>query len=652
MKKLYLAVIAILFSLSISGQTINVISRDWAPFSQNIEVNVDTIKKFKLIAFAKVETTDKKAKTGLWARVDNKEGKGRRGFFDNMSDRPITSNKWKSYTIQGVIDQDSKKLNFGGICYNNGKFYFDKFELYIEDDNGEYQPIAIKNSSFEAKIEDQTIPEWNMGISKGKPYRVKEFSISSSNDSEDGQYSLLIEGSGISEKTGSIAGIGKFIVFIYLIVLVFSLMTKLSPSKSENSWSKSSLIAFRFSFVYFLLFIIIHNNGAYVFFDYIMKYPNDLLHQFIPWVGKHILHLPYDITTFTNGSGDTTYDYVLMFLAFFIAVVSTVVWTLVDKKNKNYDKLYYWLTTAVRYYVGLMLIHYGLVKVIQLQFPQPSFYRLFQPYGESSPMGLAWTFLGFSKGYNLFMGIAEVLAGLLLFRRTLAFGAIITLMTALNVMAVNYFYDVPVKLLSTHLVLMTIFLLSRDIKKLCIFLFTNKTIEGLTTIKRPKFNKSINISLLVIKAFILTYALGYGFYNALQSKKIYGSDAPKSKLYGAYKITDYVVNGDTITNYKSKILWKTLVFEREGYVQVRKMDKQRISYKTEIDTINHKIELTPYRGKSDAFTLNYTKNGDKLDFNYIHKKDTVFGKTEKLGKDDFLLINRGFHWISEYPYNR
>jgi hypothetical protein len=72
-------------------------------------------------------------------------------------------------------------------------------------------------------------------------------------------------------------------------------------------------------------------------------------------------------------------------------------------------------------------------------------------------MGLAWAFLGFSKGYILFMGLAEICAGLLLFRRTMTFGAIITLMTAMNVMAVNYFYDVPVKILSTHLVLMTLF---------------------------------------------------------------------------------------------------------------------------------------------------------------------------------------------------
>ena len=650
MKKLILAVIAIIINLSSNAQSINQISRDWAPFSQVIKIKTDSVKKFKLTAFAKVETTDKKAKTGLWARVDNKEGTGK-GFFDNMSDRPIISNKWQQYTIQGTLNKDSEKLNFGALCYNNGKFYFDKFELFIEDENGEFQPVEIKNPSFETKIVDKSLPEWSLGISKGKPYRVKEFTISTSNDKVDGKYSLLMTGSGISQSTGSISGIGPFIVIVYLLILAFSLMTNIS-SKNEDGWSKTQLIGFRFSFIYFLLFIIFQNNGAYPFWSSLMSYPNELLHKFIPWIGKNILHLPYDITTFTNGSGDTTYDYVIMFVVFFIATVSTVIWSLVDKKSTNYKKLYYWLTTAVRYYVGLMLIHYGLIKVIQLQFPQPGFYRLFQPYSESSPMGLAWTFLGFSQGYNMFMGIAEVLAGLLLFRRTLTFGAIITLMTVMNVMAVNYFYDVPVKLLSTHLVLMTLFLLSRDIQKLFTFLFSSKPIEGLTVIKRPTFKKPLDISFKLIKAFVLIYSLGYGFYNTLEAKKTYGSDAPKSKLYGAYEITNHVINGDTLTHYKSKQLWKYLIFERQGSAQVRKMNKQRISYKTEIDTTNKKIKFSPYRGKGDDFTMNYTKSEDKFDFKFINNKDTISVETRKLGKDDFLLINRGFHWISEYPFNR
>ncbi|MBN8786790.1 MAG: hypothetical protein J0I84_06855, partial [Terrimonas sp.] len=218
--------------------------------------------------------------------------------------------------------------------------------------------------------------------------------------------------------------------------------------------------------------MVIQNNGTFPFWEIVMHYPAELLQKLIPWIGKHVLHLSYDITEFTNGSGDTTYDYVVVFTIACSAFAGTVIWSLLDRKRKSYQTLYYWLTTAVRYYVALMLFNYGLWKVIKMQFPAPDLYRLTQPYGDSSPMGLAWTFLGFSKGYNLFMGFAEIAALLLLFRRTMTLGAVITLCTTANVMAVNYFYDVPVKIVSSMLFIMTLFLLSNDATRLLRFFLT------------------------------------------------------------------------------------------------------------------------------------------------------------------------------------
>lgn len=129
--------------------------------------------------------------------------------------------------------------------------------------------------------------------------------------------------------------------------------------------------------------------------------------------------IKYIIGTEPSGSGDTTYDWLKLLFVLILASFGSFFWGIFSKPTKNYDKLYYYLTLAVRYYVGFLLISYGLVKVFKLQFPAPNLYRLSQEYGDSSPMGLAWTFLGFSKGYNLFMGIAEICSIFLLFRRTL-----------------------------------------------------------------------------------------------------------------------------------------------------------------------------------------------------------------------------------------
>ncbi|MCB0376522.1 MAG: hypothetical protein KDD04_11430, partial [Sinomicrobium sp.] len=286
------------------------------------------------------------------------------------------------------------------------------------------------------------------------------------------------------------------------------------------------------------------------------------MHKFIPWVGKHILRLSYDITVFTNGSGDTTYDYVVVFTIAVLATSGTVLWSVLDRKRTHYNRLYYWLTVAVRFYVALMLINYGLIKVIKLQFPAPGLYRLTQNYGDSSPMGLAWTFLGFSKGYNFLMGMAEIAAVFLLFRRTMIFGAIITTVATVNVMAINYFYDVPVKILSTALFVMTLFLLLNGAGRLSRFFFTGKSVS-LPVIKAPAINRRwLRIAKISLKTLIIGYALIYGTIETWGSKKQYGEDAPKPKFYGIYDVGIFIKNNDTLPPLMTDpVRWKQFLIQ-------------------------------------------------------------------------------------------
>ncbi len=419
-------------------------------------------------------------------------------------------------------------------------------------------------------------------------------------------------------------------------------------------WNIYRKISFRFVFIFFGLFIIITNNGAYPFWYLIFSYPTEVLHLLIPWIGKHILRLSYDITVFSNGSGDTTYDYVIVFTSFVIALLGTIVWSFLDRKRANYDTLYYWLTVAIRFYIGLMLIQYGMVKVIKLQFPEPNIYRLTQYYGDSSPMGLAWTFLGFSKGYNIFMGLAEIAAVLLLFRRTMTMGAIITLMTTSNVMAVNYFYDVPVKILSTALVIMTIFLLLKDADRLFRFFFTGEAVS-LPVIKAPVFTqKWMRIMKLAVKTLLMGYVLIYGFIEVLAARKEYGDLAPKPKLYGIYNVDLFIKNNDTIPPLTTdSVRWNQLVIEWEGYARVPHMVDSTSRFLTKLDTLSHKFDFT-YRDDSTMkylFTYELTEP-DKFNLTGSFQEDSVSIFMTRKDLKSFQLTNRGFNWINEYPFNR
>ena len=418
---------------------------------------------------------------------------------------------------------------------------------------------------------------------------------------------------------------------------------------TNNNWSPVKKISFRFFFVYFSLFIISKNNGAYPFLDFFTGWYSDLLKQCIPWIGKNILGITYEIGTKITGSGDRTYDYLIVLVSFIIAIIAAIVWSLLDKKSKNHKKLYYWLTVAIRFYVGLMLINYGAAKLFKTQFSYPSLWRLTQPYGESSPMGIAWTFLGFSKGYNIFMGFAEVASVLLLFRKTVTIGAIITLMSTANVMAVNYFYDVPVKLTTTHLVVMTCFLLAANFKTLIQFFFRIKE-SKLSYTKRPIFkNRNINKLITAFKYIVIIASL-YGIYN--YTFNVFPNYRKKPKLYGYFEVEKFQKNGKELTHYKDSVRWKNFRITSPRGLSIRKLNGRGMYFRHNIDTINSQIELIKYRDSTKRYMLNYKKNDSILTFNVIIEKDTLTGKARCKTEKNFLLMNRGFHWISERPYNR
>jgi hypothetical protein len=181
------------------------ISRSWTSFKQSKDASFIKKKtKFKLTASAKTISTDTTSWCGLWARVDNKNGET--GFFDNMGNRRIRNSEWTSYTIEGTMDENSDEINFGGICIGNGQFYFDNFELYVENEKGKLQKADFNNASFEDEVLQNIIPLWLEGTSPQSLGRVKEFTFSSSRDKVHGNLSLSVEGKGIKKDTTNLIG--------------------------------------------------------------------------------------------------------------------------------------------------------------------------------------------------------------------------------------------------------------------------------------------------------------------------------------------------------------------------------------------------------------------------------------------------------------
>lgn len=437
-------------------------------------------------------------------------------------------------------------------------------------------------------------------------------------------------------------------------------MGKTKQNMSEKAlqnpapWNIYKKISFRFFFLLLSLFIILNNNGAFTFFSSVLQLPNLVLHDFIPWFSKQIIHYNYDFTIYTNGSGDTSYDWVLLLVIFLVSVIGSIVWSVVDRKRKSYNAAYYWLVVLVRFYLAFTLLLYGAIKVIKLQFPDPSLMRLLQPFGNASPMGLAWTFLGFSKGYNIFMGIVEVSAIMLLFRRTVVVGAFLSLAATVNVMAMNYFFDVPVKLLSTALVVMCLFILAPHFLKLYRF-FINYESQQLEKMYQPKFKKRwLYLTAYGVKYLYIAASLIFLISSLIEQRKTYGSAAPKPFMYGIYDVESMKVKGKTLMPLATdSTRWKQMIINYSGYARIKKMNDSSANFTTVFDQKKKELVLKSTDKDSTKYVLNYNFIGkDKLILSGFTEKDSVMVSFKRKDLKAFKLINRGFHWVSEYPYNR
>jgi C-terminal processing protease CtpA/Prc len=121
-------------------------------------------KEFIYKAAVKAE----RGKAQLWFRVDRLNRQD--GFFDNMRDRPIKSNTWKTYEIKGTIDDDAVNIVFGCFLTREGKIFADDFQLLIKEGD-QWKPAEIKNSDFEEDREGEKPKAWEIW-GKGYVFQV------------------------------------------------------------------------------------------------------------------------------------------------------------------------------------------------------------------------------------------------------------------------------------------------------------------------------------------------------------------------------------------------------------------------------------------------------------------------------------------------
>lgn len=411
-----------------------------------------------------------------------------------------------------------------------------------------------------------------------------------------------------------------------------------------SNWSFFQKVSFRLFFLLFVLVILVHPIGAFSFWHSIYGIFLTPIQLFVGWMGKLLLNGKEVTQPARTGSGDTTFQYILLLGICLVTVIGTIIWSVLDRNRLNYRKLLYLLTVLIRFYLGYMMISYGLAKLYNMQFGDVSEYRLKSTYGQSSPMGLAWTFFAYSKKYKYFMGFAEIIGGsLLFFRRTVSLGAVITLAVTINIMAVNYCFDVPVKISSTILMLMGLFLILKNAERYLNFFLLNKATKP---VNLGYFNgKKHSLPITSLKYALILYLI-------LPLYKSYALQKDRFKIYGLYIVEDFNLN--IAGNKVDSLHWKRLDIGFDS-VKVWSANNKSTAYFCSVDYVSKKLVLFNAGSNSLAYEFSYQQLDPDfltLSSNNFPKQELLYIKSRKFNFKSYPLINRGFHWINEHPYNK
>jgi hypothetical protein len=412
----------------------------------------------------------------------------------------------------------------------------------------------------------------------------------------------------------------------------------------RRPWPLPARLAYRFFSVYFALYVVCTQmlNGMIPFQ---INVPNlsdqGPVRWMVEWTARNAFGVTAPLVVTGSGSGDKTFDWVMAFCLLMIAAAITAAWSLMAKAG-SYDRGHARYRLFLRFALGTTMLTYGAVKLIPLQMPFPSLQRLLEPYGHFSPMGVLWASIGASRPYEIFTGAAETTAAILLFiPATAPLGALVALACTIQVFMLNMTYDVPVKLFSFHLILMSAFLLAPDCRRI---------LGALLAAPASRPRRAALVLQVVLGAWFVAVALK-GSADAWWQ---YGGGAPKSPLYGvwnvAYMSIDGIERAALVTDHDR---WRRVIFDRPQGMAFQRMDDTFAPHGNTIDISAKTITLSRGADPKWGATFTYEQpSPDRLALSGTMDGKAVVMRLELFPRERFLLVTRGFHWIQEYPFNR
>ena len=411
-----------------------------------------------------------------------------------------------------------------------------------------------------------------------------------------------------------------------------------------SAWTKMENILSRIFSIYLIFYFLFISDVVSNFYP-ILGSPFQFLNtNFIRFFNYLIFHKPFIKNIYFT---DSSWIFLASLSYFIIAIIIGVVWT-VSGKQKNYTIFFKYVHTYARYYLAFVLFLFGFDKLTgnQFAFPQPS--SLIEPVGNLDFHSLLWTFMGASSSYSFFTGLLETTAGiLLLFRHTCTIGGLVALSVLINVLMIDIGYDVLVKIMVFHFILIAIYILMPDIKKLFkIFIFKQKDSLARipSVIENPKYQWIHYISKFIVIAFAIFSLVNLEIRVSNQL-----NNPPHKNIVGIHQVKEFYLNHKQLSTCNTDSLsWKKIAINSAPFLSIEFMNDSIADYTSQFDTLKKTIELSMWNDSTFKCNLHYTQaKPNEWLFEGTFKKDSIRFILNKVDMNNFTLLkDRGkIKWV-------
>lgn len=376
-----------------------------------------------------------------------------------------------------------------------------------------------------------------------------------------------------------------------------------------------------------MLLFIISFPFTVLYIPNIPAWVSPIFERLISWSTNHIFSIQQPYTT--ELLSDSTGLYIHVFNLVILSFVGGVLLSFLGRKWKL-QPFHYWFNIIVAYYLSLQLFIYGLNKVFKWQFYLPEPNTLFTSVGETHLDLLFWSVIGASYPYTLFSGIIEILpACLLLFKRTRLVGAIIAFAVMVNVVMINFSFDISVKVFSLFLLLLSFVLILPYLKKLSQFFIHQRLVD----LKKwePEYLSTKKKNLYTTAKAVVVVVLLFEVLSPYYKSSNYNDDyTERPLLHGAYETHRMIVNGDTIIPLlDNEQFIKRVFIHRKGYLITQTIRDKMQDYKLAYGTDNT-LQINNY----------YNNTHHKLSYDMLNDSIVYFKGELEEGKEIELMAIR------------